>query len=677
MPPSLFSTKEPTQAEAEQAMSLAQQAVAELQQAHWEKAASLLEGVVARVHAIPEMHFLLAKCYLQLGRLRSAQKAIVTHLLYAPQSENGEKLLTEIMARRLPTSHMALFSDRNPPKTWPSVSLCMITKNEEANIADCIHSVKDLVSEIIVVDTGSTDRTVDIARSLGARVEFFTWVDDFSAARNESIKYATCDWILVLDADDRVLPADINRIKNAISIAPAEIFLITYIIKHYDSDGRVFTNTSSAARLFKNHLGLTYHNPLHEDLMSREVTERGIRFAGSNIELQHEGYLISQDEMMQKVHRNIRIMEKAFEKDPDNAFLKPVYIINLKDTQRYDEAIALAQDLIRTLPEDSYPTRYMEGVFTILTNHYLAAKDFEALRQHIELTLWEYPKSYSTWIVIAQLFLQIYEDPLAAAKILARARQFTDRTTSSLMLFKPGINTPHTAAVLEAQACLMTGLVDQARQIKTADILRAPRSDFKKDRKRAAQARQMLAEGNPAAVIELLGSGPGADPGALRCLADAYWEKEQLKEAGEFLSLAVALDAPQPGDWTRLAEIELKSNRYENARRLGQMALKGNPSDSIAHSILGIIAMRQSQVELGLEHFVLAVLHDPSSAPARSNLDFAAEKLNTTPIQIIRRQGGTWLARGEQRRAALAFKTVLNENPDDAEVQKWLAELKV
>lgn len=676
MPPSLFSHKEPTQPEAEQAMALAQEAIVELQQAHWDRAASLLEGVVTRVHGIPEMHFLLAKCYLQLGKFRSAQKAIVTHLLYAPRSENGEKLLAEIMAHRLPTSHLALFPDHNPPKNWPSISLCMITKNEENNIAECIRSVKNLVSEVIVVDTGSTDRTVEIARSLGARVEFFEWVDDFSAARNESIKYATCDWILVLDADDRVLPADINRIKSAVTLAPAEIFLITYIIKHYDADGKVYTNTSSAARLFKNHLGLTYHNPLHEDLMSREVTERGIRFAGSNIELQHEGYLISQDEMMLKVHRNITIMEKAFKKDPDNVFLKPVYIINLKDTQRAAEAIALAQDLIKHLPEDSYPTRYMEGVFSILTNHYLATNDLEALRQHIELTLWEYPKSYSTWVVIAQFFLQIYEEPLIAARILARARQLPDRTTTNLMLFKPGINTPQTAAILEAQACLMTGLKEQARQLKTADILHAPNSDFKKDRKQLAQARQLMAAGNPAAVIALLGGGPGSDPAALRCLADAFWEQGKLKEAGDFLSLAVALDSPQPGDWTRLAEIELKANRYENARRLVASALQENPSDSIAHSIAGIIAMRQSQVDNGLEHFTLAVLYDPTSNPARANLNFAAEKLNLLPIQIIRRQGSDWLARGDPRKAALAFTAVLNENPADLEVQKWLADLK-
>ena len=84
------------------------------------------------------------------------------------------------------------------------ISLCVIAKNEEAMIADCLESVRDVVDEMIVVDTGSLDRTVAIAEAAGARVVTFKWCDDFSAARNASIKAATGDWVLILDADERL-----------------------------------------------------------------------------------------------------------------------------------------------------------------------------------------------------------------------------------------------------------------------------------------------------------------------------------------------------------------------------------------------------------------------------------------------------------------------------------------
>src|SRR3989344_859109 len=95
----------------------------------------------------------------------------------------------------------------------PTITLCMITKNEEKSLADCLNSAKDVIDEIIIVDTGSTDKTKEIAKKfcdmrtrsqLTAKIYDFKWIDDFSAARNESLKYATKDWILVLDADELI-----------------------------------------------------------------------------------------------------------------------------------------------------------------------------------------------------------------------------------------------------------------------------------------------------------------------------------------------------------------------------------------------------------------------------------------------------------------------------------------
>jgi tetratricopeptide (TPR) repeat protein len=90
----------------------------------------------------------------------------------------------------------------------PTVGLCAIVKNEEGNLPRCLASVQGWVDELVVVDTGSTDRTVAIAESYGARIGHFAWCNDFAAARNASLALATQDWVLVLDADEVLVVRD-------------------------------------------------------------------------------------------------------------------------------------------------------------------------------------------------------------------------------------------------------------------------------------------------------------------------------------------------------------------------------------------------------------------------------------------------------------------------------------
>src|SRR5207249_3515175 len=95
-------------------------------------------------------------------------------------------------------------------------SLCMIVKNEEQFLVDCLASMRDAVDEIIIVDTGSTDATVELAEAAGAKVFHYPWQDDFAAARNESISHATGKWILWMDADERLAPGAAAVIRDAV-----------------------------------------------------------------------------------------------------------------------------------------------------------------------------------------------------------------------------------------------------------------------------------------------------------------------------------------------------------------------------------------------------------------------------------------------------------------------------
>lgn len=95
-----------------------------------------------------------------------------------------------------------------------TISLCLIAKNEEEVIGRCIESVIDIIDEIIVVDTGSTDKTIEVAEKYGAKIYNFTWIDDFAAARNYSFSKASKEYIFWLDADDILFPGDKEKFKE-------------------------------------------------------------------------------------------------------------------------------------------------------------------------------------------------------------------------------------------------------------------------------------------------------------------------------------------------------------------------------------------------------------------------------------------------------------------------------
>ncbi|KAF6587334.1 MULTISPECIES: glycosyltransferase [Paenibacillus] len=190
-----------------------------------------------------------------------------------------------------------------------TISLCMIVKNEEQVLERCLESVKNIVHEIIIVDTGSTDATLDIARKYTDKIHFFKWINDFSAARNESIKNATSDYILVLDADE-YLEADADLNKDLSRDCDYYVFNI----KNKMSLGMSFNHT--AVRLFKKSLDLHYENRLHEHL---NIPDNHIKFTNgvaSNV-IHHVGYA---DEMLledKKMNRNLPLMELEVKENPN------------------------------------------------------------------------------------------------------------------------------------------------------------------------------------------------------------------------------------------------------------------------------------------------------------------------------------------------------------------------
>jgi tetratricopeptide (TPR) repeat protein len=223
----------------------------------------------------------------------------------------------------------------------------MIVKNEEHNLPDCLAAVAGLVDEIVVVDTGSSDRTREMAGRLGARVFDFPWVDDFAAARNESRRHATGDWIFWLDADDRVDEVNRSRLRTLFSAPPEEDRACSMRTEVLLPSGS--TTAMDHVRLFRNDPRICWKYRVHEQLLfgTAWLADSARK---TDVVIQHLGY---QDGavMMRKGERNLRMLEMDHRDDPGD----PVVCFNLGWTYlglgRFADALpCLQRSLQRSAP---------------------------------------------------------------------------------------------------------------------------------------------------------------------------------------------------------------------------------------------------------------------------------------------------------------------------------------
>lgn len=194
----------------------------------------------------------------------------------------------------------------------PTLTLCMIVRDEGPRLAACLASVRGLADEIVVVDTGSRDDTAALARRLGARVVDFPWCDDFSAARNAGLAAATGRWILVLDADESVPPAAHEPLRALVSGPTGRAY---NLVQRSTLPGGSATVAVHIARLFPRHPAVRFERPIHEQV-NTSLERAGIQIIDTDIEFDHSGYA-DPAAMSGKRERNRAIIAAALAHDPE------------------------------------------------------------------------------------------------------------------------------------------------------------------------------------------------------------------------------------------------------------------------------------------------------------------------------------------------------------------------
>jgi tetratricopeptide (TPR) repeat protein len=278
---------------------------------------------------LPEFYNLLGCAYYECEDFTASEKTMHTAIELKPDFPEAYIWLARARARRGDSDgERAALSDglihcteKNELQLLAEkylgqerITLCMIVKNEQELLPRCLASVKDAVDEMVIVDTGSDDRTVEIAKSFGAKVYHHPWQNSFSLHRNQSIEYATGDWVMILDADEELERADIAKLRTATRIPDINIISVSVLNKNLKTGE--LTSFLPSMRLWRRKLNCHYESIVHNELRVPE----GEPVLRADIHVYHYGYSLDWDKQKRKIERTRKLLEEQLAAEPNNPF---------------------------------------------------------------------------------------------------------------------------------------------------------------------------------------------------------------------------------------------------------------------------------------------------------------------------------------------------------------------
>jgi tetratricopeptide (TPR) repeat protein len=276
--------------------------------------------------------------FYELGELGAAEELFKAARRLDPDLAHVDRNIEEIGRRRragvssihLPPPLKIVLKDLAPrarkiaakarPAEGRTLSLCMIVKDEEAMLGRTLGAIRDHVDEIVVVDTGSTDRTVEIAESFGAKVLHHEWTGDFAAARNVSVDAATSDWIIYLDADEVLVEGDGPRLRALLGQTWRDAFYLVmtnFVGEEEDNHALNF----NALRIFRNRPEYRFEGRLHEQWAQNLPAYLPERLVTCDVRVDHFGYLGAVRDSKGKSERNLALLERQMAEGDDSPFL--------------------------------------------------------------------------------------------------------------------------------------------------------------------------------------------------------------------------------------------------------------------------------------------------------------------------------------------------------------------
>lgn len=550
---------------------------------------------------------------------------------------------------------------RTLPKLNPNLklSLCMIVKNESKHLANCLESVEGVVDEIVIVDTGSTDNTVEIAKKYGAKVFHYEWHDDFGAARNESLKHATGDWILVLDADEVLSDESKDKIRAFMVDVGADIYY-QLRIKNLGANNKV-AHQNYMVRFFKNSPRARYIGRIHEYI----VPPGGfINISDNDVNIIHHGY---KEGFSAKVTgRNLPILESIL-KDDDvidsyKSFVNYYIGSSQLDLGKLDDAVSYLKLSIDQLKSEPVMPLFAVHTYLRLMNTYVIMNKIEELVEFLENSKNECTallSSYEYWFYCAYTDIKYKKYEEALVKLKKTIEVHKDKSTEYFRLAtEPSLY----FFSLYYMADIYIQLKDNENAIKYLDrAIKEANEGFDYPNYKISLAR-LYAEINEYDkaieicnyLLENMEAGSGKE--VLTYLSNLYLRTNQFDKA---IKLQAAIHDPNV----------VKDNWYKITSSLEDE--KFFPAAEAVYSVIIDVLPDEVQAFLGR---AVARLIQNKTVDALSDLALA-KKYSKTPGDKVK-LGLLYLQIGQSVQAKNIFEDILKETPEDYQTNLYMASIE-
>jgi FkbM family methyltransferase len=344
------------------------------------------------------------------------------------------------------------------------LSLCMIVRDNARTIEACLASIRPWVDEMVVVDTGSSDDTPQLARRLGARVYHFPWCDDFSAARNESLKYARGEWVFWMDSDDTIDP-DCGAKLRALAGREPSPELLGYVMQVHcpgpGEDGPHDVTVVDHVKLFRNRPDLRFDGRIHEQILPA-IHRAGGEVAFTDLFVTHAGYDHSPQGQKKKLERDLRILHRELAERPDHPFTLFNLGMTYADAKDYDKALDfLWRSIEHSGPRDSHVRKAYALVAHCESTRGRPEAAWEACRKGLRLFPQDAELRFRRGVVLHELgrlreAVAAYEDLLEAGD---------ERHFSSLDRGLTGFKARHNLAVVHGDLGELAAAEAQWRRV--------------------------------------------------------------------------------------------------------------------------------------------------------------------------------------------------------------------
>jgi GT2 family glycosyltransferase/tetratricopeptide (TPR) repeat protein/2-polyprenyl-3-methyl-5-hydroxy-6-metoxy-1,4-benzoquinol methylase len=274
------------------------------------------------------------------------------------------------------------------PDLRPRLSLCMIVRDSARTLGACLESIRPWVDEMIVVDTGSKDKTPEMAKKYGAKIFHFPWCDDFSAARNESLSHATSEWLFWMDSDDTIDAENGRKLRELVDgpHRPETIAYVAQVHCPHEQDGPDYTAVDHV-KLFRNLPELRFEGRIHEQILPA-INRLGGTVAWTDIFVVHSGSDHSLDGQARKLERDLRLLRLEERERPNHPFTLFNLGMTHLEMKRFDEA---THYLERTIAVAGPQESHVPKAFSLLIQALSETGQMDDARKRCDEGLARYP----------------------------------------------------------------------------------------------------------------------------------------------------------------------------------------------------------------------------------------------------------------------------------------------